>query len=118
MEANQGAEHLNAGAANDTRHQTADTGGLDAMRDEFLRIASPRGLFGKVPNGAGAEEALERAAEDMLAEAERAGVSVENIVANAGTVADIADMTDEEAAMQARLAAAERPGGGAQMLLE
>lgn len=108
----------NAGAARSAQTRGGQVAGLGSVKDAFVSIASAHGMFGRVPNGQVAEEALERAARGVLEELERAGISLDNVVSNAGEVADLANMTDEEAAFQNRLAAASRPGGGNELLLE
>ncbi|WP_016907981.1 hypothetical protein [Streptomyces xiaopingdaonensis] len=110
-------EHLNAEAARGTQEGAAGATGI-SLREGFLRIAAARGMFGSVPSGGDAADALESAARAMLEQAERHGVSVENIVDRAGEVADLANMTDEEVALQNKLAADQRPGGGQEMLPE
>ncbi|MEU2721532.1 hypothetical protein ACFW4X_23970 [Streptomyces smyrnaeus] len=119
MEGTGDTEDYNADASRNTQARLSELEGLGLLKATFLGIASPAGIFGKVPNGAEAEEALRGAARGLLDELERAGISVENIVGNAGTVADIADMTDEEAALQNSMAAAAaRAHGGNQYELE
>ncbi|MYV64179.1 hypothetical protein GTW37_38715 [Streptomyces sp. SID4931] len=92
------------------RNRTGDLDGLGRMRSRFVEIASVDGVFGTVANGAAAEAALAGAASAMLAELERAGISVDNIAGNAGAAGEIADLTDEEAAFQQKLA--QGSGGG------
>ncbi|ORT60533.1 hypothetical protein [Streptomyces sp. CB03238] len=106
-----GVQHLNAAAARGTQRDAAGAEGLAALKERFAEIASAGTMFGRVPNGAAAAAALEEAARRMLEELERAGVSVQNVVNNAGVVAGIADATDELAELQARLAVPDGPPG-------
>ncbi|PCG82466.1 hypothetical protein CIB93_30025 [Streptomyces sp. WZ.A104] len=103
-------EHHNSDELYNVQNRTGDLDGLGQMRSRFVEIASVDGVFGTVANGAAAEAALAGAASAMLAELERAGISVDNIAGNAGTAGEIADMTDEEAAFQQKLA--QSSGGG------
>ncbi|MFE7136684.1 hypothetical protein ACFVAG_02930 [Streptomyces sp. NPDC057644] len=103
-------EHHNADELYSVRNRAGDLDGLAQMRTRFVEIASVDGVFGTVGHGAAAEAALAQAATAMLAELERAGVSVDHIAGNAGRAGEIADMTDEEAAFQQRLA--QSAGGG------
>ncbi|MEE1926733.1 hypothetical protein V1J52_00805 [Streptomyces sp. TRM 70351] len=108
-------EHLNAWELYRTQNRTEDLDGLSAMRERFVEIAAVDGIFGRVGNGAAAEAALTEAATAMLAEAERAGISVANIAHNAGVAGGIAEMTDEEAAFQQRLTPPSGGGGFAEV---
>ncbi|MCX2968561.1 hypothetical protein WDH52_11435 [Streptomyces sp. TRM70308] len=104
MTTGDGTEHHNADQLHDTQRGAASLAGLSAMQERFVEIASVEGVFGTVANGAQAEAALAEAAAGLLTELERAGISVENIAGNAGTAAQIAELTDEEVAFQMRMA--------------
>jgi hypothetical protein len=62
--------------------------GLPEMRARFAETASDPGMFGEVPNADRAAAALETAALTMLAELERAGISVDDISRSAAAAAD------------------------------
>ncbi|MCZ7413899.1 hypothetical protein [Streptomyces sp. WMMC897] len=104
-------EHHNSDELYDVQRRTGDLDGLGQMRKRFVEIASVDGVFGDVANGTTAESALAGAADAMLTELERAGISVDNIAGNAGTAGEIADMTDEEAALQQKLVTGNSGGG-------
>lgn len=92
-----GDVHLNPGAARRAGDHTRESERLAAMRTAFLDVASARGLFGKVPGGERAEQALESAAATMLDELTRSGLTVQDISDSAYRVAEIADETDRTA---------------------
>src|SRR5690606_20460423 len=95
-------------AARDTQNKASDLDNLASLKETFVDIASDTGMFGSVPGGDTAEQALAKAAREMLEKLAKAGVSVENVVNNSGEVADIANVTDEEAKLWNRLSAENR----------
>ncbi|MDT0343954.1 hypothetical protein [Streptomyces litchfieldiae] len=95
--AESGDLELNPGAARRAGEHTRGSEQLAAMREAFIDVASARGLFGQVPGGDLAEQALASAAATMLDELTRTGLTVQDISDSAYRMAEIADETDQAA---------------------
>ncbi|WP_129837663.1 hypothetical protein [Streptomyces sp. RFCAC02] len=92
-----GALDLNPGAARRAGDHARASDRLAAMREAFIDVAGARGLFGRVPGGDRAEQALTSAATTMLDELDRTGLTVKDISDSAYRMAEIADETDRAA---------------------
>ncbi|MDT0346575.1 hypothetical protein [Streptomyces litchfieldiae] len=88
---------MNVGALHGAEDGAARRDGLAGMKARFAEIASDPAMFGEVPNADLAAEALRSAAESMLRELERAGLTVEDIRASAAAAAGIGEESDEAA---------------------
>ncbi|RKN43036.1 hypothetical protein [Streptomyces hoynatensis] len=95
--AESGALDLNRGAALRAGDRVRESEQLAAMREAFQRLANARGLFGQVPGGELAEQALLSAAAAMLDELTRTGLTVQDISDSAYRMAEIAEETDQAA---------------------
>lgn len=96
--------NLNRGAALRARDRVRESERLAAMREALDGLPSVRGLFGEVPGGAAAEQALLSAATAMLGELTRTGLTVQDIGDSAHRMAEIVGETDQAA--HSRLVAA------------
>ncbi|GAB2881195.1 hypothetical protein [Streptomyces mayteni] len=88
---------LNPGAARQAGDQARDSEQLAAMRGAFGAVGGARGLFGQVPGGEVAEQALESAASAMAEELGWTGLTVQDISDSAYRMAEIAEETDQAA---------------------
>lgn len=95
---------LNRGAALRAQDGVRGSERLAAMREAFESLPDVSGLFGAVPGGDAAEQALRSAASAMLSALTNTGLTVQDIDDSAGRMAEIVDETDQAA--HARLVAA------------